>query len=129
MGAGGSVPEGPKAEGPKSPTYLGNLVWFALGMIVTGVIGTVAFNTWLQAQIQAQVANSPSLKTINDRIGGIKLVMVPHDDLNVPFGCGQTSKAGDSSLFVMYGTTEGNSCKVANVNYYKELQLIIPPPN
>jgi hypothetical protein len=152
MGAGGNVPEGPKAEGPKvaapkvegpNSPILQNIVWFALGMIVTGVVGTVAFNTWLQAQIKDQVQSADTvaflvaqqgfqaamanlIKPTNDRITGIKLVAVPRDDLDVPFGCGQTNKAGAASMFVMYGTTEGNSCKVGNINYYKELQLYVP---
>jgi|ERR1700683_1318741 hypothetical protein len=117
---------GPKADGPKTSANLGNLAYFALGMIVTGVIGTVAFNSWLKNQIQDQIATSPTVKALNERISGIKIVMIPRPDLDVKFGCGETSKAGETSMFVMYGTTEGNSCKVPNYNYYKEVQLEIP---
>jgi hypothetical protein len=140
MGAGTTVPTGPQLEGPKSP-ILQNLVWFALGMIITGVVGFVAFDSWLQAQIKAQVQSAETVqyivsqngfrlavqdfvKPVNERINGITMIAIPAGSQD--YGCGQERQTESNNLVVMSGLKDGTGCGVGNVNYYKELRLHVP---
>ncbi|MBV8457019.1 MAG: hypothetical protein JO122_10440, partial [Acetobacteraceae bacterium] len=42
-----------------------SVVWFALGMIVTGVLGTVAWLAWLDGHIEGQIKTSDTVKKIS----------------------------------------------------------------
>jgi hypothetical protein len=72
-------------------------------------------------------ATTNQLVDLKRRVEGIKLVVKTRDDLIRPFGCGGSDAADPTAPIVMYGAQEGNSCAVANKNYYKEFSLEIPP--
>lgn len=42
------------------------------------------------------------------------------------WACGGEHKEAPDNLFVMYGSRDGTSCRVQNINYYKEIALSIP---
>src|SRR4051794_22097608 len=45
-----------------SDRLAGNLVWFAIGMIVTGVVGGIGAVTWLDGHIEERIRVSESVK-------------------------------------------------------------------
>lgn len=62
---------------------------------------------------------------IESRINGIRLLA---DDAgtSAPYGCGSEERSGANTLTVMYGLRDGTSCRVSNINYYKQLRLEVP---
>lgn len=58
------------------------------------------------------------------RINGLSLSS--QDVGNEQFGCGGTSASNDPLAFLS-GTRDGTGCGVPNLNYYRRLQLNIPP--
>jgi hypothetical protein len=147
--AGGEEPNRTQASGPKLPD-LGNLAWFAMGMVVAGVVGTVGFYAWLQHQIVAQVQSQetiqylmsqnsfksgvtelvePRIGKIEDRLNNARLVaeQPPNDSFNArPWGCGDNVSVPADSLYVMHGISfSQNRCGSGNV-YFARLKLDIP---
>lgn len=59
------------------------------------------------------------------RLSGIRLV-ASDGGTSAGYDCGKTMKAEPTTLTVMYGLTDGTSCGVPNVNYYKTLTLHVP---
>ena len=88
--------------------------------IATELGNNVTFKKELLALLQTET------KLINQRISGIKLVEGKLDQVN--FACGGTSKAPSfsNSVSVMYGSRDGTSCGVQNINFYKELKVHVP---
>ena len=64
------------------------------------------------------------LNLLEKRINGIKLIA--KDAGTQDYGCGQARKADSNTLKVMSGLRDGTGCQIGNLNYYKELILIVP---
>lgn len=68
---------------------------------------------------------SEKLAAINQRIDGIKLIAVDQGG-SLEYGCGGTQTTTPSSLVVMHGLRDGTSCGTTNINYLKEIQIVVP---
>jgi hypothetical protein len=62
----------------------------------------------------------------HDRLSGIR-ISAKATTPSPTYGCGSTQKTDAENGKVMYGLTDGTSCKIRNVNYYKELSVTVPP--
>ena len=63
---------------------------------------------------------------LTERLDGIRLDF-GSEVAGAEYACGQTSKAGEQSSFMM-GLRDGTGCGVPSVNFYRRLQLIVPGP-
>jgi hypothetical protein len=68
---------------------------------------------------------SARAETANSRISDLGVVGVDAG-VGAAYACSGTDKAEAQSARVMYGIRDGTSCKTKNVNYYKDLKLVIP---
>jgi hypothetical protein len=70
------------------------------------------------AALERQIAR------LTERLDGIHLDFGA-EVAGAEYACGQTSKAGEQSSFMM-GLRDGTGCGVPSVNFYRSLQLIVP---
>ena len=95
---------------------------FALALSFVAVGGQVA-QSFIPANIPSDIEGR--LDTLTRRLEGIQLVA--RDAGTSPqYGCGGTQQAEPNTLTVMSGLRDGTSCKVPNINYYKEFELKVP---
>ena len=66
-----------------------------------------------------------AVRNANQRIDGIRLKVVA-TSTSPEQGCPFNQAADPKNLVVMYGSRDGTSCRVPNMNYYKELALDVP---
>ncbi len=103
-----------------------------IGGSITGDAATALYSrlTALEQKVQTLEAKAADLQDqlnkANGRISGIKLE-APEFAVTQSFSCGGQSIVGDGpDLWVMYGSRDGTSCGVQNVNWYKRLRLTVP---
>ncbi|MCG7941451.1 MAG: hypothetical protein N0C88_21750 [Candidatus Thiodiazotropha lotti] len=65
------------------------------------------------------------VESAHSRINGVRL-HVTRKSVSPQFACGGEQKENGNNLMVMYGSRDGTSCGVHNLNYYKEIGLSIP---
>ena len=118
-------------------------MWFSLALACTNVVaqlGETGLKAWIASReavvradgkidanaVQQSLSSfREALQKTNDRISGIKLAVVS-TSTSPDFGCGVTQVAEQKRQNVMYGSRDGTSCKIPNVNYYKEIGLRVP---
>lgn len=118
-------------------------MWFSLMLgVLTGAaqLGEVALKSWLStrevvvaadgkldanAVQQSLTSMREHIAQLNRRMDGIRLT-VASTSTSPEFGCGGQQMSESDTLTVMYGSRDGTSCKVPNLNYYKQLALEVP---
>jgi len=118
-------------------------MWFSLSLgVLTGIaqLGEVGLKTWLStrevvvkgedkldanAVQQAFTGLRESVGNLNRRVDGIRLT-VTGTSTSPEFACGGQHAAEPNTLTVMYGSKDGTSCGVHNINYYKQLAIEVP---
>ncbi|MBO9490445.1 hypothetical protein J7384_08730 [Endozoicomonas sp. G2_1] len=96
--------------------------------VILGAIGSINGSWIIKALGGVTEKELAVLQTELDRahkrLNGISLV-ASHEATG-EFNCGNSDKADQTSLVVMYGSQDGTSCGVINQNYYKKLVLEVP---
>jgi hypothetical protein len=95
---------------------------FALGMALLAVAAQLA-QSLLPVNVPSDIDGR--LTRLTARVDNIRLV-AREARPSPTYGCGGTQRAEPNSLQVMSGLTDGTSCGVLNVNYYKELSIDVP---
>jgi uncharacterized protein YdaT len=86
-------------------------------------------NSWKvkERDLESKINTIQTLKERVDkahsRLNGLSLKVMKTADSK--FDCGGEHKK-EKDLWVMYGCRDGTGCGVENVNYYKELSLVVP---
>jgi hypothetical protein len=95
---------------------------FALALSLVAVAGQMA-QSLLPANVPSDIDGQ--LRTLKERLDGIRLV-AKDASTSPEYGCGGSQRAEPETLTVMSGLRDGTSCRVGNLNYYKELALVVP---
>lgn len=94
--------------------------------IQSDALPTYKWSSEIQERIDdLEKALDVTRKNLNDRISGIRLVESDQKELPA-FSCGGQAVA-PASLQVMYGSRDGTSCSIPNINWVKTLSVQIPP--
>lgn len=95
---------------------------FALALSLVAVAGQVA-QSFLPANVPSDVEGR--LSALAKRLDGLRLV-AKDAGTSPEYGCGGAQQAEPETLTVMSGLRDGTSCRIPNINYYKELVLEVP---